>query len=79
MTKTILAASFCFSILLAAPNAMAQRSQLKETTESRYKIGQVWGYWTRPHEKNSTFTVVKVEKHPVLGNIIHISLRGLKL
>jgi hypothetical protein len=52
---------------------------LRDTTESKYKVGQVWNYKTRPGEEKSTFIVVKVESHPKLGNIIHIALRGLKL
>ena len=46
---------------------------------SKYKVGQVWSYKTRPNEKKSSFIVVKVENHPKLGNIIHIALRDLKL
>ena len=74
------AAALCLSILLAVTAyASAQDSMLKDTTESKYKVGQVWSYKTRPEEKKSTFIVVKVESHPKLGNIIHIALRGLKL
>jgi len=56
-----------------------QKSKLKDTTDSRYKVGQVWGYWTRPQEKNSTFIVLKVEKHPTEGTIVHVAVRGLKV
>jgi hypothetical protein len=78
--KSILTSTLCFSILLAGTTSgVAQRSELKDTTDSRYKIGQVWSYWTRPYEKNSSFIVVKVEKHPTLKNIVHIALRGLKI
>ena len=78
--KTIFTSTLWFSILLAvATSGVAQRSELKDTTDSQYKVGQVWSYWTRPHEKTSTFVVVKVEKHPTLRNIVHIALRGLKI
>jgi hypothetical protein len=56
-----------------------QQSKLKDTTDSRYKVGQVWSYWTRLQEKGSTFIVLKVEKHPTLHTIVHIALRGLKI
>ena len=56
-----------------------QDSALRDTTESRYKVGQVWSYKTRPNEKKSSFIILKVENHPKLGNIVHIALRGLKL
>jgi hypothetical protein len=56
-----------------------QDSTLKDTAESKYKVGQVWSYKTRPDEEKSYFIVVKVENHPKLGNIIHIAVHGLKL
>lgn len=59
--------------------AMAQDSMLKDTTESRYKVGQKWSYKTRPNEKDSYFIVVKVENHSKLGNIIHIAVHNLKM
>lgn len=75
-----IAASICFSLLLAAAAyGGAQESMLKDTTESKYKVGQVWSYKTRPAEKDSTFVVLKVEAHPKVGNIVHVALRDLKL
>ncbi|MBV9926805.1 MAG: hypothetical protein JOZ96_17430 [Acidobacteria bacterium] len=71
-------AALCLATLLAVA-AYAQESMLKDTTESKYKVGQVWSYKTRPDEKDSTFVVLKVENHPKLGNIVHIALRGLRL
>ena len=65
--------------LAAGVAAQAQDASLKDTTESKYKVGQVWSYKTRPDEKASSFIVVKVENHPKLGNIIHIALRELKV
>lgn len=80
MKKTIAASTLCFSILLAVTAyGSVQESMLKDTTESKYKVGQVWSYKTRPNEKKSTFIVVRVESHPKLGNIVHIALRDLKL
>jgi hypothetical protein len=80
MNKTILASTLClFTLLVVTTYGVTQRSELKDTTESRYKIGQVWTYWTRSNEKKSSFVVVKIEKHPTLKNIIHIALRGLKI
>ena len=80
MKKTITASTLCFSILLAmTAYGSVQESMLKDTTESKYRVGQVWSYKTRPNEKKSTFIVVRVESHPKLGNIVHIALRDLKL
>jgi hypothetical protein len=80
MTRTKVISTLCIYVLLAVTAyGSAQDSMLKDTTESKYKVGQVWSYKTRPDEKRSTFIVLKVESHPKLGNIIHIALRGLKL
>lgn len=54
-------------------------AQLTDTTESKYKVGQVWKYKTRPTEPKSTLTVLKVESTPTSGNIIHISVDSLRM
>ena len=48
-------------------------------TESRYQVGQTWHYKTRPGEEESTFTVLKVESHPVVETIVHVSVQGVRL
>jgi len=52
---------------------------MKETTDSVYKVGQVWNYNSRPREEKSTLTIVKVESHEKLGVIVHVCLQGLKI
>lgn len=80
MNKLIVAlALYCFLPGAVTTSGMGQDSALKDTTESRYKVGQVWSYKTRPHENQSSFIVLKLENHPKLGNIVHIALSGLKL
>lgn len=80
MSIKIVTAALCLLLPSASPRAAAgQASKLKETNDSRYKVGQVWGYWTRPQEKGSTFVVLRVEKHPTLRTIVHVALRGLKV
>jgi hypothetical protein len=56
-----------------------QDSGLKDTTDSKYKVGQMWSYKTRPGEEDSYFIVLKIETHPKLGNIVHIAVRKLKM
>lgn len=51
---------------------------LTDAPNSKFKVGQVWNYRTRPEDVGSTFTVVKVEESEKLGVIVHISLGGLK-
>ena len=41
--------------------------------------GQVWAYKTRPGEESSMLLINKVESHPKLGKIFHISLSGVKV
>ena len=80
MNKVFLNLIFCCLILAAMSiTGKAQNSELKDATDSPYKVGQVWSYKTRPNEAKSTFIVVKVDSHPKYGNIIHIAVRDLKM
>lgn len=56
----------CFLMLNSVANA------------AQFEPGQVWKYKTRPEERRSTLTVVRVDK---IGDnrVIHISLVGLKM
>jgi hypothetical protein len=36
--------------------------------------GQVWSYKTRPGEESSTLTILRVEKTPKLGTIVHLRI-----
>jgi hypothetical protein len=66
-------------LLLRWRDRGAEVSTLKDTTDSRFKVGQVWSYKTRPGEEKSTFQVVKVEQHTILGEIIHVAIHGLQV
>jgi len=52
---------------------------LKTNEDSVYQPGQEWSYKTRPGEEGSTLVICKVDLHPKMGTIIHISLRGLNI
>lgn len=54
-------------------------SLLKDTKDSVYQPGQEWSYQTREGEEGSTLIICKVESHPKMGNVIHVSLRGLNI
>ncbi len=43
-----------------------------------FTVGQVWNYKTRPIEKNSVLTIVKIDNVKDI-KIIHISLEGTKI
>ncbi|WP_433625291.1 hypothetical protein [Chryseobacterium cucumeris] len=47
--------------------------------KNQYSVGQEWNYKTRPTEKNSTLTILKIEEYPETGKVIHISVNGLKM
>jgi hypothetical protein len=79
MNAKVLSSILFLGFLVLPASVSGQDSQLKETTDSQYKVGQVWRYWTRPNEKGSTFVVLKAEKHPTLHTIIHIAITGVKI
>lgn len=79
MKPLILSLLIALNAQSASVFARSQDSGLRDTTESQYKVGQMWSYKTRPGEEESYFIVVKVESHPKLGNIIHIAVRKLKM
>lgn len=47
--------------------------------KDQYSVGQEWNYKTRPTEKSSTLTILKIEEYPETGKVIHISISGLKI
>ena len=80
MNQVIISTLISFlSLSVAAGCANGQNSNLKDTSDSQYKVGQVWRYWARPNEKGSIFIVLKTEKHPTLHTIVHIALTGVKI
>ena len=46
--------------------------------DSTYIAGQVWSYKARPGEALSTITILRVERTPKLGIIIHVRIDGIK-
>ena len=70
---------FLLLAFLIAAGCGEQPAALTDTTGSRYQVGQIWSYKTRPQEPQATLTVVKVESHPKLGTVVHVSLQGLQM
>lgn len=50
-----------------------------DTAKPKYKAGQLWSYRNRPQEPNSALVIVKVDPSAAHGNIIHVSLAGLRV
>jgi len=47
--------------------------------DREYKIGQIWEYHTRDHEKKSRITIVEMSTHGHFGLILNISVDELKI
>ena len=71
--------AFVALALLSLVPACKKDSPLKDTADTRFRVGQRWSYWARPGEEQSTFTIEKIESHPTLGVVIHVGLDNLKL
>ena len=52
---------------------------LETIQDSKYEVGQVWKYTTRPSEDSSTLTVVKIEQQAKVGVIVHVYIDGLRV
>jgi hypothetical protein len=50
-----------------------------EGVKSKYKVGRVWSFKSRPSEPNSKLTIVKIASDGKLGNIIHVQVDSVKI
>jgi len=50
-----------------------------EIADSDFRPGQEWAYRTRPGEESSTLTVLRVERAPKLGVIVHVCVDGVRI
>jgi hypothetical protein len=63
------------AILVPQQSSVGGKKECAESqtvTDSTYRAGQVWSYKTRPNEKSSTLTILRVETTPKVGVIIHV-------
>ncbi|HWY70344.1 MAG TPA: hypothetical protein VNX88_16870 [Terriglobales bacterium] len=51
--------------------------RLKQAIDSKFRVGDIWGYKTRPGEEGSRLVVVRVDKSPELGIIVHVAVDSL--
>jgi hypothetical protein len=47
---------------------------LKDATDEKFKVGDVWEYDTRQGEEHSKVTILKLDISPELGVIIHVGV-----
>ncbi|WP_310398231.1 hypothetical protein [Hymenobacter sp.] len=66
-------------IFLTGCSTDPKHSPLREAVKSKYQVGQVWSYNSRPSEPNAKLTIVKVEGQDSIGNIIHVYISNIKV
>jgi len=54
-------------------------SMLQDTTDSKYHVGDIYAFQSRPTEPNARLTVVKVEYQKKIGTVIHIRVDSVKV
>jgi hypothetical protein len=52
---------------------------LKESTDEKFRVGDVWEYQTRKGEKHSRITILRVDESPELGTIVHVGVDNVRL
>jgi hypothetical protein len=57
---------------------VSRDTSLTDTTDTKFKVGQVWHYKTRKGEEASTLTVLKLDKSPAVGVIVHVAIGGIQ-
>ena len=69
----------CLALTLQAQTTDTRQCATPQPeVDSTYSPGQVWSYKTRPGEASSTVTILRVERTPKLGIIVHVRVDGVK-
>jgi hypothetical protein len=50
-----------------------------EAIHPKYRPGQVWSYRTRVGEEQSRVTILRVDREPSAGYIVHLAVDGLSI
>jgi hypothetical protein len=68
------------SPIVAQVGVLPQKdTTLRDATDEKFKVGDVWEYATRKGEEKSKVTIVKVENSLELGMIVHVAVDNVKL
>jgi hypothetical protein len=51
---------------------------LRNATDDKFRIGDIWEYETRKGEEHSKLTIVKIDNSPELGLIVHIGVDNIR-
>jgi hypothetical protein len=54
-------------------------TNIVEVSHPKYHAGQIWKYRTRLGEESSRATILRIDKTPKVGFIIHIAVDGLSV
>jgi|SRR4026207_823247 hypothetical protein len=57
----------------------SSESPMQAATTSKYHPGEEYSFEGRPADDQPRFLVLKVDAHPKLGNIVHISISGVRI
>lgn len=79
LTRYVIVIFLLLASLLTLPLSVAEDkcAQPEAATDPKFVPGQVWSYKTRPGEENSTVTILRIEKTPKVGIIIHVRIDGI--
>src|SRR5688572_21210724 len=75
----VLIAIVAIIIVACTRGGSSATASLTPATTSRYKPGQVWSFKTPADQPKALLTILRVESHPKLSNIVHIALSGVSL
>jgi hypothetical protein len=51
---------------------------LTDTTDEKFRAGDLWEYETRKGEEHSRLTIAKIDNSPELGVIVHVAVDNVK-
>jgi len=69
----------CTRVSFAQVGALPKKNfTLKTTTDSKFSVGDVWEYRTRPGEEGSRFIITRIDDSPELGLIVSIAVNGVR-
>jgi hypothetical protein len=71
-------AFFCLPALAQVGVLPKNDVTLTDTTDSKFRIGDVWEYETRKGDEHSRLTIVKIDNSPELGLIVHIGVDNVR-
>lgn len=80
LLATCVAMAFVCAGLQAQVGVLPKKDvRLKQSTDEKFRVGDVWEYQTRKGEEHSRITILRVDESPELGTIVHIGVDNVRL